>query len=149
MSESTAKEFLRKHPRLFWDERVMSTISAEYIINRILYYGHISDIKDCINLMWENKFKDQIRFHLSQKMIQCHPSNIRFLSLPIETEFGNYFDKEVYVHYLDKYNIPIEKTRTCVKKFDIQCWDCPPCYDRRLSIKRAWVIDKTEYLYEM
>ena len=74
---------------------------------------------------------------------------MQFISIPIETEFGNFFDKEVYVHYLDKYGLPIEKTRSCMKKFDKQCGDCPGCYDRRLGIQRAGVADKTEYLYEM
>jgi len=36
-----------------------------------------------------------------------------------------------------------------VKKFNKQCGDCPACYDRRLGIKRAGIVDKTEYLYEM
>ncbi len=74
---------------------------------------------------------------------------IQFISIPTETELDNYFDKEVYVHYMDKYGIPIEKTRTCVKKFDKQCGDCPACYDRRLGIEGAGIVDKTEYLYEM
>lgn len=111
-----------------------------------------------IKTMFASHVSSDFSYHCSQtwtrtmNLLMCQIFDdraLQFISIPIETEFGNYFDKEVYVHYLDKYGLPIEKTRSCVKKFDIQCGDCPACYDRRLGIKRAGIIDKTPYLYEM
>jgi 7-cyano-7-deazaguanine synthase in queuosine biosynthesis len=72
----------------------------------------------------------------------------QFLSLPIEREFGNFFDKDVYIKWGHEHDIPLYKTRTCVKRFDIECGDCPTCWDRRRAYKEAGVVDRTKYKYE-
>lgn len=46
-------------------------------------------------------------------------------------------------------NIPLHKARTCVKKFDIECGDCPTCWDRRRAYTEAGVTDQTVYKFEM
>ncbi|MDD2909927.1 MAG: 7-cyano-7-deazaguanine synthase [Candidatus Pacebacteria bacterium] len=73
----------------------------------------------------------------------------QFISLPIETAFGNYFDKDVYIKWAHENNIPLYKARTCVKKFDKHCGDCPPCWERRRKYKELGIEDLTEYLFEM
>ena len=73
----------------------------------------------------------------------------QFISLPTELEFGNYFDKNVLIKWAYENNIPIHKTRTCVKKFKIECGDCPTCWDRRRGFKEAGVPDLTKYKFEM
>jgi 7-cyano-7-deazaguanine synthase in queuosine biosynthesis len=73
----------------------------------------------------------------------------QFISLPTELEFGNYFDKNVLIKWGYENGIPIHKARTCVKKFDIECGDCPTCWDRRRGFKEAGVPDLTEYKFEM
>lgn len=73
----------------------------------------------------------------------------QFISLPTELEFGNFFDKDVYVKWGYDNGIPLYKSRTCVKKFDMECGDCPTCWDRRRAYKEAGIIDETEYKYEM
>ena len=73
----------------------------------------------------------------------------QFISLPTELEFGNYFDKNVLVKWGYENNIPIHKTRTCVKKFEIECGDCPTCWDRRRGFKEAGVPDLTPYKFDM
>lgn len=97
-------------------------------------------------------------FHCSQtwtrlmNLLMCQILNdwsFQFISLPIETAFGNYFDKDVYIQFMQENKIPIEKTRTCVKGSEIQCGDCPPCWDRRRIIKELGFQDKTQYLYPM
>ena len=75
--------------------------------------------------------------------------NWQFISLPTEREFGNFFDKDVYIKWGYNNNIPLHKARTCVKKFDIECGDCPTCWDRRRSFSEAGVVDKTEYKFNM
>ncbi|MFA6252124.1 MAG: 7-cyano-7-deazaguanine synthase [Candidatus Paceibacterota bacterium] len=73
----------------------------------------------------------------------------QFISLPTELEFGNYFDKDVLIKWGYENGIPIHKARTCVKKFNIECGDCPTCWDRRRGFKEAGVPDLTEYKFEM
>lgn len=73
----------------------------------------------------------------------------QFISLPIEREFGNHFDKDVFIKWCDLNDIPLHMARTCVKKFEIECGDCPTCWDRRRGYKEAGVVDKTQYKFEM
>lgn len=73
----------------------------------------------------------------------------QFISIPTELELGNYFDKDVLIKWGYKNEIPMHKARTCVKKFDIECGDCPACWDRRRGFKEAGIPDLTEYKFEM
>ncbi len=73
----------------------------------------------------------------------------QFISLPIETAFDNYYDKDVYVSYCEKHAIPLEHTRTCVKDNIIACGDCPPCWERRRVYRDLGIPDKKQYLYPM
>lgn len=82
----------------------------------------------------------------------CHIMNNKdwqFISLPIEREFGNYYDKDVFVRYCLRHEIPLEKTRTCVKDTEVQCGICPCCWDRRRCYAEVGVDDPTEYLFPM
>jgi len=73
----------------------------------------------------------------------------QFISLPIEKEFGNYFDKDVFIKWAYENGVPIHRARTCVKSFDIECGDCPTCWDRRRGYKEAGVKDPTKYRFPM
>lgn len=75
--------------------------------------------------------------------------NFQFISLPIEIEFGNFFDKDVYIHFMVENQIPIEKTRTCTTASRIPCGDCPPCWDTRRILKELNIEDKRQYLFPM
>jgi XTP/dITP diphosphohydrolase len=72
----------------------------------------------------------------------------QFISIPIETEFGNYFDKDVYVRYAIRNRIPLEYTRSCTKNSSVQCGVCPSCWDRRRAFIEVGVKDPTEYQCE-
>jgi len=39
--------------------------------------------------------------------------------------------------------------RTCVKKFETECGDCPTCWDRRRAYREAGITDPTKYIFEM
>lgn len=71
----------------------------------------------------------------------------QLLSLAIEKELGNSYDKDVLIRYCNKIEIPLEFTRTCTEGSEIQCGKCICCYDRRRCFREAGVEDKTEYLY--
>lgn len=75
--------------------------------------------------------------------------NWQFISIPTEREFGNFFDKDIYIKWGYENNIPLHLSRTCVKNFDIECGDCPTCWDRRKGYKKAGIVDPTPYKYEM
>lgn len=73
----------------------------------------------------------------------------QFISIPIETAFGNYYDKDVFIKWSYENDIPLYKARTCVKDFEFQCGDCPPCWDRRRFYKELGIKDPTKYLFDM
>lgn len=72
----------------------------------------------------------------------------QFISLPIETAFGNYYDKDVYIQFCHKHDIPLKFTRTCVKK-GAPCGSCPPCWERRRVFKELGLEDIDNYLSPM
>lgn len=97
-------------------------------------------------------------FHCSQtwtrlmNVLMCqifNDWNFQFISLPIETELGNYFDKDVYIRFMVENSIPIEKTRTCTTVSKTPCGDCPPCWDTRRILKKLNIEDKRKYLFPM
>ncbi len=45
--------------------------------------------------------------------------------------------------------MPLHKARTCVKKFEKHCGDCPPCWDRRRTYIESGVEDPTKYIFNM
>ncbi len=73
----------------------------------------------------------------------------QFISIPIETYFGNHYDKDVYIKWAYENDIPLHRARTCVKSFEKECGDCPTCWDRRRAYKEIGIKDKTEYLFDM
>ena len=73
----------------------------------------------------------------------------QFISIPTETEFGNFFDKDIYIKWGYDNGIPLHFCRTCVKNNALECGDCPACWDRRRGYKEAGVIDPTPYRFEM
>jgi 7-cyano-7-deazaguanine synthase in queuosine biosynthesis len=73
----------------------------------------------------------------------------QFISIPTEREFGNFFDKDVYIKWGYENNIPLHFSRTCVKNFETECGDCPTCWDRRRGYKEAGIDDPTPYKYDM
>ncbi|MDP3902134.1 MAG: 7-cyano-7-deazaguanine synthase, partial [bacterium] len=61
----------------------------------------------------------------------------------------SFIDKDIYIKWGYENNIPLHLSRTCVKKFDTECGDCPTCWDRRRSYKEAGINDPTPYKYDM
>lgn len=76
-----------------------------------------------------------------------HDWDWQFISLPIETDLGNYYDKDVLIKYCEENGFDLTQTRTCVGKNIIQCGKCPTCWDRRRAYKVAGVEDRTKYLF--
>lgn len=111
-----------------------------------------------IKTLFASNMASDFSYHCSltwtrlMNVLMCQILNdweFQFISIPIERGFGNHFDKDEFIKWCDKNNIPLDKARTCVKKFDIECGDCPTCWDRRRGYKEAGVEDKTKYMFEM
>lgn len=74
----------------------------------------------------------------------------QLISIPIEKEFDNYCGKEFYVKYGHEIGLPLEKTRSCCNKEEVQCGICPmACIDRRKAFLKAGVEDKTKYQHPL
>ncbi|OGZ28520.1 MAG: hypothetical protein A2562_03475 [Candidatus Nealsonbacteria bacterium RIFOXYD1_FULL_39_11] len=104
-----------------------------------LFVAHVaSDTSYHCSLTWQRILNLEI----------CHTFHdyqLQLISLPIEIEFGNYFDKDVYLKYCYKNGLDLTKTRTCIRKDEIQCGTCPCCWDRRRSFLEAGIKDETRY----
>lgn len=84
----------------------------------------------------------------SLNVLICHIThdwNWQVISIPIEKEFDNCYDKEVYLKYCCDKGLPLEKTRSCPKDGEIHCGECIACWDRRNAFKKANLEDKTKY----
>ena len=84
----------------------------------------------------------------SLNLLICHITHDwewQVISIPIEKEFDNCYDKEVYFKYCYDKGLPLEKTRSCPKGGKIHCGECIACWDRRSAFKKAGIEDKTEY----
>lgn len=113
---------------------------------------------EIISTVFASHVSSDSSFHCSQtwtrlmNLLMCQIFNdweFQFISLPIETDFGNYFDKDVYMTFMKEHSIPIEKTRTCVKGSRVQCGDCPPCWDTRRILKEIGIKNRIKYRFEM
>lgn len=79
----------------------------------------------------------------------CHILNdykFQYISLPIELELGNFYDKEILIGYCEENGLDLSKTRTCIKSSKTHCGTCPCCWDRRRCYLLAGIKDKTKYL---
>ena len=122
-------------------------------------YGYSLQAKGIkIRTVFASNMSSDFSYHCSQTWVRlmnilfCQILNDwswQFISLPIETEFGNYFDKDVFIKWAYENEIPLHKARTCVKSFKIECGDCPVCWDRRRAYKEAGIKDPTKYMFPM
>jgi len=120
------------------------------------YSLHVEGIE--VKTVFASNMSSDFSYHCSQTWVRlmnilfCQILNDwswQFISLPIETEFRNYFDKDVFIKWAYENKVPLHKARTCVKSFDIECGDCPTCWDRRRGYKEAKVKDPTKYKFSM
>lgn len=84
-----------------------------------------------------------------QNLVMCHITgdwSWQFTSIPLEKEFGNYYGKARMLKFAHQCGVPLEYTRSCTGKDKLQCGLCTmACMDRRLSFRKAGILDKTKY----
>lgn len=122
------------------------------------YAYSLMAVGEKINTVFASHVSSDSSYHCSQtwtrlmNILMCQILNDwswQFISLPIETSFRNYFDKGEYIKWCSQNDIPLYKARTCVKKFSLECGDCPTCWDRRRCYAEVGVNDQTKYLFKM
>jgi 7-cyano-7-deazaguanine synthase in queuosine biosynthesis len=122
-------------------------------------YGYSLQAKGVkVNTLFASHVSSDSSYHCSQtwtrimNLLICNILNDyswQFISLPIETDLGNYFDKDVYLKWCYENDIPIHIARTCVKDTELECGDCPCCWDRRRGYKESGIEDPTPYKFDM
>ena len=157
------KDLLRKAKRMVDDIPLRHNVSyparGPIVFLTGMEYGYSLMAEDVeIKTIFASNMSSDFSYHCSQTWVRlmnilfCQILNDwswQFISLPIETEFGNHFDKDVFIKWAYDNDIPLHKARTCVKSFDIECGDCPTCWDRRRGYKEAGVEDPTKYRFPM
>ena len=157
------KDLLRKTKRMMDDVPLSHNISyparGPIVFLTGMEYGYsLKAIGVEVKTVFASNMSSDFSYHCSQTWVRlmnilfCQILNDwtwQFISLPIETEFGNYFDKDVFIKWAYENEVPLHKARTCVKSFDIECGDCPTCWDRRRGYKEASVKDLTKYRFPM
>ena len=157
------KDLLRKTKRMMDDVPLSHNISyparGPIVFLTGMEYGYsLKAIRVEVKTVFASNMSSDFSYHCSQTWVRlmnilfCQILNDwtwQFISLPIETEFGNYFDKDVFIKWAYENEVPLHKARTCVKSFDIECGDCPTCWDRRRGYKEASVKDLTKYRFPM
>ncbi|MFA6754147.1 MAG: 7-cyano-7-deazaguanine synthase [Bacilli bacterium] len=84
----------------------------------------------------------------SLNLLICHITNDwswQVISIPIEEEFDNCYDKEIYMKYCLEKDVPLHKSRSCPKGGENHCGICIGCWDRRNAFKQIKIKDKTVY----
>jgi non-canonical purine NTP pyrophosphatase (RdgB/HAM1 family) len=160
--ETPAKEYkddLREVKRAMKDKHLSSHISYP-ARNSIIFltgmeYGYSLKNKGKeIKSVFASHMSSDFSFHCSltwtriTNLTMCQITNDyswQFISLPIEMEFDNYFDKDIFVKYAAQNKIPLEYTRSCTNNSELQCGVCPSCWDRRRAFKEANLEDHTKY----
>jgi len=157
------KDLLRKTKRMVDDIPLRHNISyparGPIVFLTGMEYGYSLQVKGIeAKTIFASNMSSDFSYHCSQTWVRlmnilfCQILNDwswQFISLPIETEFGNHYDKDVFIKWAYQNGVPLHKARTCVKSFDIECGDCPTCWDRRRGYKEAGVKDPTKYKFPM
>lgn len=157
------KDLLRKTKKLMTDVELCKNISYParnpiIFLTGAEYAYSLKAKRENISVVFASHVSSDGSFHCSltwtriMNVLICQILNdwsFQFISLPIEIEFGNYYDKDVYARFMSENSIPIEKTRTCTTASKIPCGDCPPCWDTRRILKELGIEDKRDYLFPM
>jgi len=157
------KDLLRKTKRMVDDVPLRHNISyparGPIVFLTGMEYGYsLKALGAEVKAVFASNMSSDFSYHCSQTWVRlmnilfCQILNDwswQFISLPIETEFRNYFDKDVFIKWAYENGVPLHKARTCVKSFDTECGDCPTCWDRRRGYKDAGVKDPTKYRFPM
>lgn len=81
--------------------------------------------------------------------LTTHDFKWQLISFPLEKNLGMFYNKEYFIKWAFKHNIPLEKTRSsCRSRLMYHCGKCLLCFIRRDAFRKARVVDRTIYINE-
>ena len=86
MNSPEVKTFIRQHSSLFWytPENKKEEISPEFLVETILNYGNLEDVRQLINIIRTDRFA-QIFYSLNgRKKLNYYPEIYHFFSLLVK-----------------------------------------------------------------
>jgi 7-cyano-7-deazaguanine synthase in queuosine biosynthesis len=106
-------------------------------------YGYSLQAKGIkVNTLFASHVSSDSSYHCSQTWTRI--MNLLFCNI-----LNDYSDKDVYLKWCYDNEIPVHLARTCVKDSELECGDCPCCWDRRRGYKEAGIDDPTPYRFDM
>ena len=86
MNPESFQEYIRRHRRLFWDirEDAVENLSLSAVVETILKYGHISDIRELIDLAGIDQVYKIFQQQISGKRVNYPKRTLHFFKLYFE-----------------------------------------------------------------
>jgi hypothetical protein len=87
MNSEALKQFIRQHSYLFWDirEDAKENLSLNAVVETILKYGHVSDIRKLFDLAGIQQVSEIFHEQISRRRVNYPQRTVHF--------FSNYFNK--------------------------------------------------------
>jgi len=150
------RETQKNANKTFLERNIAYPARGSVIFLTGMEYGYSLKCKGIkIKTLFASNMSSDPAFHCSQTWIRimnllfCQTLNDwswQFISIPIEKEFKNCYDKDVFIKWAYENDIPLHKARTCMKSFNLECGTCFACQCRRNGYARAGIKDPTKYI---
>ncbi len=67
-------------------------------------------------------------------------------ALPLERSIGLYIEKPTLIKVAARLGLPLEHTRSCIRKTTLHCGECAGCMRRKTAFKESGLMDPSRYL---
>lgn len=86
MNSPEIKQFIHQHSNLFWytPEDKKEEISPEFLVETILNYGDLNDVRNLIHIMGIDRFSEAFTNAQGRKKLNYYPEIYNFFSLLIQ-----------------------------------------------------------------
>ncbi len=86
MNSPEIQEFIRQHSNLFWytPEDQKAAISHELLVETILNYGNLNDVRNLIHIMGMDQFSAVFTNARGRKKLNYYPEIYNFFSILIQ-----------------------------------------------------------------
>lgn len=86
MNPPEIKEFILQHSNLFWytPEDKKEEISPEFLVETILNYGDLNDVRNLIHIMGIDRFSEAFNNAQGRKKLNYYPEIYNFFTILIQ-----------------------------------------------------------------
>jgi len=86
MNSPEIKQFIHEHSNLFWytPEDKKEEISNEFLVETILNYGNINDVRQLFNIMGIDRLSEVFLSVQGRKKLNYYPEIYHFFSILVE-----------------------------------------------------------------